>query len=199
MHKINIMKYYIYIIKNTINNKVYVGSTKNIKTRKYSHFRLLKNNSHHSHYLQKSFNKYGIKHFIFECISEHDDNYRKETELETILRYKSNNSLYGYNLWVPDDSNINFTCVDSVKKRIKEAHINNNYSISVTAYNIQTGDVIGEYSSLKECSSKLNVHIAIIHDIINKKNHRLSYKQMTFRRKEELYDYKHSSKQRFST
>lgn len=191
------MKYYIYIIKNTINNKVYVGSTKSYHSRKYSHFRALKNNKHHSIYLQNSYNKYGINNFIFEVIKEFNDDNRKETELYYILNYKSNQSKFGYNMWIPDKSNINFTCCQLTKDKIKQSHINTGYSIPVIAYNILDDSIIGKYTSLKECSLDLNVHIAIIHDIIYKKNNRLSYKKMTFIKDGDIYSYKPSNKQRF--
>lgn len=191
------MKYYIYIIKNTINNKVYVGSTKSPHSRKHSHFRALNKNKHHSIYLQRSYNKYKKESFEFIIIGEFSDNNRKERELFYINNYKSHLSDFGYNMWIPNDSIINFTCCQDTKNKIKDSHIKSGYAIPIVAYNIQDGSIINEYTSLKSCSSNLNVHVAIIHDIINKNNNRLSYKGMTFRKKGDVYDYKPSSKQRF--
>ena len=51
-------------------NNYYIGSTDNISSRKSSHFRLLKNNNHHSYKLQNDYNKYGKDSFIFELIQE---------------------------------------------------------------------------------------------------------------------------------
>ena len=62
----------IYIIENLINNKIYVGSSINLKRRKYFHFNYLRNNKHGNKHLQLSFNKYGEECFnfkIIECIS----------------------------------------------------------------------------------------------------------------------------------
>lgn len=70
MHNID---FGIYIIKNIKNNKVYVGSTVNIKRRKRNHFWDLKNNKHDNDYLQKSYNKYGKENFIFEVIEYVED------------------------------------------------------------------------------------------------------------------------------
>lgn len=191
------MKYYIYIIKNIVNNKVYVGSTKSPYSRKISHFRNLLKNNHHSIYLQRSYNKYKKENFEFIVLSEFNDENRKENELLYINKYKSYLPQYGYNMWIPDDSKINFTCCQITKNKIKESHIKSGYSIPVVAYNIIDGSVIKEYMSLKECSLDLKIHIAIIHDIINKNKNRLSYKGMTFRKIGDIYDYKPSSKQRF--
>lgn len=49
----------IYKITNHKTNKVYIGSTTNIITRQYDHFRLLNKNKHPNKHLQRSWNKYG--------------------------------------------------------------------------------------------------------------------------------------------
>lgn len=58
----------IYIITNTINNKFYIGSSKNIYLRKNKHLYLLRNNIHHNVHLQNSYNLYGEEKFIFDVI-----------------------------------------------------------------------------------------------------------------------------------
>ena len=50
--------YSIYKIKNNINDKVYIGSTKDFEKRKSRHLYELKNNRHHSIYFQHFYNKY---------------------------------------------------------------------------------------------------------------------------------------------
>lgn len=58
----------IYKITNKLNNKIYVGSGIDIKNRWNLHKFKLKNNKHHSIKLQRSYNKHGIDHFIFEVL-----------------------------------------------------------------------------------------------------------------------------------
>lgn len=58
----------IYIIKNTINKKVYVGSAINLKSRWKRHLWALSKNVHHSSILQKAFNKYGAENFFIEIL-----------------------------------------------------------------------------------------------------------------------------------
>lgn len=60
----------IYQIKCNINNKIYVGSSKDIHERWKSHIRSLRANNHHNPYLQHTFNKYGLGVFVFEIIEE---------------------------------------------------------------------------------------------------------------------------------
>jgi group I intron endonuclease len=58
----------IYEIKNTLNNHRYVGSSVNIPKRFGEHRSTLRNNNHHSNYLQKAWNKYGEQHFEFNIL-----------------------------------------------------------------------------------------------------------------------------------
>lgn len=58
----------IYIIKNNINDKVYIGSTKNVKRRFYHHKYNLKKNKHSNPRLQKFYNKYGISSLEFKML-----------------------------------------------------------------------------------------------------------------------------------
>jgi group I intron endonuclease len=58
----------IYELKCIQNNKVYIGSSKNIRRRIVEHINLLKKNKHDNNYLQKTWNKYGEASFSFNCI-----------------------------------------------------------------------------------------------------------------------------------
>lgn len=58
----------IYKIVNLVNGKMYIGSAVNFKRRKSQHMAKLRHNKHHNIYLQRAFNKYGEKSFIFEII-----------------------------------------------------------------------------------------------------------------------------------
>lgn len=58
----------IYKILNSINNKCYVGSTKDFIKRKSYHLLHLSRNTHPNKHLQKSYNKYGKEHFSFVII-----------------------------------------------------------------------------------------------------------------------------------
>ena len=55
----------IYAIKNLINNKMYIGSTSDFKSRCRSHRTLLNRNKHFNKHLQNSVNKYGLSNFEF--------------------------------------------------------------------------------------------------------------------------------------
>jgi group I intron endonuclease len=59
---------YVYAIRNTVNNRAYIGSTSNYKSRWHTHRSALRRGVHHSFILQKAWNKYGEKAFSFELM-----------------------------------------------------------------------------------------------------------------------------------
>ena len=56
----------IYLIENKVINKNYIGSAVNFDKRFYEHKWALKKNSHCNIHLQRSWNKYGKKSFVFK-------------------------------------------------------------------------------------------------------------------------------------
>ena len=64
-----ILKKGIYVIKNIITNKVYVGSAaRNFIVRYNTHYNLLKKNQHFNKHLQDSWNKYKEENFQFRVL-----------------------------------------------------------------------------------------------------------------------------------
>lgn len=63
----------IYKIRNIINDKQYIGSSANFHNRKAKHLSDLRRGNHHSIILQRAYNKYGKKAFIFEIIEQVND------------------------------------------------------------------------------------------------------------------------------
>lgn len=87
----------IYLIKNTENNKVYVGSSKNIEGRFRVHKSRLRLNKHHSPHLQKSYNQNPNK-FCYEIIEIINDiDLLERREQYWVDFYKSFESNFGYN------------------------------------------------------------------------------------------------------
>jgi group I intron endonuclease len=58
----------VYVIRNTVNGKVYVGSAIRIDARWRLHLKNLREGNHHSRHLQISWNKHGEEAFEFEVI-----------------------------------------------------------------------------------------------------------------------------------
>lgn len=85
----------VYLIRNKINGRVYIGSSKCIKTRVSSHLRQLKQNIHHSIELQLDFNKFGIENFQVEVLLECSISDARKYEEEYINKF--NLKQFGYN------------------------------------------------------------------------------------------------------
>ena len=84
--------YTLYKITNNINDKIYIGSTKNLKNRENRHRSDLSRNKHHSLYLQRFYNKYKDNlQLSFEIISSgHTKEEIKILEEECIEKYYEN-------------------------------------------------------------------------------------------------------------
>lgn len=87
----------IYIIRNTANGKVYIGQSRRISNREYSHFRTLEKGTHYNKHLQRSYNTYGRDAFVFEVIEWCDVSELDEREKYYIKKYDSMNINKGYN------------------------------------------------------------------------------------------------------
>lgn len=87
----------IYIIRNTVNGKVYIGQSRRISNREYSHFRTLEKGTHYNKHLQRSYNTYGRDAFVFEVIERCDVSELDEREKYYIKKYDSMNINKGYN------------------------------------------------------------------------------------------------------
>lgn len=60
----------VYQIRNTVNNKVYIGSTVNVNRRRKIHFYHLRKGIHSNKNLQKDWVEYGDKCFAFEILED---------------------------------------------------------------------------------------------------------------------------------
>lgn len=60
----------IYKIENQATGDLYIGSCFDFVERKRRHLRDLRNNTHHSRYLQRAWNKYGESTFSFDILEE---------------------------------------------------------------------------------------------------------------------------------
>ena len=88
----------IYRIYNVINNKSYIGLSRNVNKRLIKHFSYLRNNTHTNKHLQASFNIFGEHNFKFEILTKCFDIYDLSIKEKYYIElYKSNDSEYGYN------------------------------------------------------------------------------------------------------
>lgn len=112
----------IYCIRNQVNNKVYIGSSKDLKTRLRRHKNYLKTKSHDNNYLQHAWDKYGKEHFTFEIIEYiEDENKLLEKEQFYINNYKSLHCQNGYNIRHNANNNLGLRHSDESRQKISKA------------------------------------------------------------------------------
>lgn len=91
----------IYLIKNEINGKCYVGQADNIERRWKEHKRHYKLEKHKNQLLYKAFNKYGLENFSFnvveECLVEELDD-KEIFYIEKFNTYAFKGNSNGYNM-----------------------------------------------------------------------------------------------------
>ena len=115
----------VYVIKNNVNNKVYVGSTKSsFHSRKTKHLTALRCGSHFNRHLQAAWDKYGEGSFVFEIMVMCPSSECEWYESVLIKKYQSYLRAHGYNIADTVGYRIGYTL--SVKSNaIKSAHKKN--------------------------------------------------------------------------
>lgn len=88
---------FIYTLTCLVNDKVYIGSTRNYKRRIGQHTSRLLLGSHHSKHLQNAWNKYGQDAFRFELVETVDAIFLFAREQFWIWRTNASNAEFGYN------------------------------------------------------------------------------------------------------
>lgn len=88
----------IYMIINKVNNKKYIGSSRNLTQRRRSHLYKLRHGKHENNHLQNAFNKYGEENFKFDIIEECSIEDLAKKENENIKEWKTLLRDKGYNI-----------------------------------------------------------------------------------------------------
>lgn len=134
--------YYLYKITNLLNDKIYIGQSKNPSARWRRHksdSKLLKNKSH----LGCAIRKYGIDNFRFEIIvqakSLEDIDY---AEVLCIKQYKSSDRKFGYNI----SEGGNGKRIVSQETRDKIAKINTGKKASIETKHKMSQSMLGKNS-----------------------------------------------------
>ena len=177
----NSMKKGIYAIRNIVNNKVYIGSTKTaFHTRKTKHCTSLQKNEHYNEYLQSSYNKHGDNNFIFEIIMFCSPDECEKWEAFFIKEYKSNEREFGFNIMPVSEYHFEYKLSEKAliersflkkeKAKNKNGLIERERGInkSVVLYNLD-GSFIEKFASCKDLSLKLGWGRCVISTILTKR------------------------------
>lgn len=110
----------IYMIENTVNNKVYIGSSVDTNNRINNHKNDLNKNKHHNKYLQRAWKKYGADNFTFTVIEKVNDR-DKLIEREQYWMDYYNVSENGYNINPTAGSQLGRKLSEDSKNKIYES------------------------------------------------------------------------------
>lgn len=169
----------IYMILNVVNNKCYIGSSKNIKIRLYQHKRELKNNIHINDYLQKAWKKYGEENFQFWILENCNENDLLSNEQYWLDYYTSYNEKNGYNLAKYTQSPMKgkkhkIKDIEKIKKSLKGKNcgcLNGNSRLNEKEIK-EIVKMINEKVTHKNIAKMYNVSTSTISDIYNGKSYK---------------------------
>lgn len=88
---------YIYLLKNNMTNRIYVGRTSRPELRFRQHISALKSNRHTNELMQQDFNMYGVDSFSMEIVEQSESFVRTGREGKWMLKLKTYDERYGYN------------------------------------------------------------------------------------------------------
>lgn len=183
----------IYKIENTINGKVYFGSSNNINKRKKQHFSSLKNGSHCNTHLQRSFNIYGEDNFIFEAVEFCEEkNLLNIEQMYLDIYFDGSNRCYnenpiankppsrkGIQPWNKGKNNIyseetlrkmsmakkGRCCSEEQKQKLREK---SKYMIFQTSKKVLCVEINTVFKSINEASRQMNIERRNISKCLNK-------------------------------
>jgi group I intron endonuclease len=161
----------IYSITNKINNKRYIGKSKNIKVRFRNHRSDLHRNKHHSIHLNRSWLKYGKENFLWEILEECSKENLKKREIYWVRFYKSDMPEFGYNGDTANEIETRMEHSEEVCQIIRDSKIGElNYISKLTWEKVKEirerykGDNISQEKLAKEYGVSRS---AILHVLLN--------------------------------
>jgi group I intron endonuclease len=113
----------IYLIKNIVNNKIYIGSAVDISNRWRRHKRELRKGKHHNILLLRAWCKYGEQSFTFEILEEvSNSDHLLAYEQVYLDYYKSYEEDKGYNICKVAGSPFGTKLSEETRRKISEAN-----------------------------------------------------------------------------
>jgi len=169
----------IYLLRNLITDKIYVGKARNMKRRMISHKHSEKLLKHTQSYLINTIKKYGWLNFtveileLFEC--DIDNNLLLEKESEWIIKLNSIDSKIGYNILKKGSDWTGYKHSEKSKEKIRNS-IKNRY---VGENNPMYGKKHSETTRRKMSQDRKGKYVGINNNRYGKKHSLESRKKMS--------------------
>lgn len=165
-------KTYIYIIKNIINDKVYIGRTVNPSDRFYRHrIRAYKpTDKNYKYALCRAIRKYGTENFTFNVLIICGSNEAAYYESSLIKLYKSIDPKFGYNILDGTEKSISHDKIvrDKISSSLKKFYKTNIHWAKGTKFSPEAKKRASEIR-LGKCSDKMRKHLLKNNAIYSKK------------------------------
>lgn len=168
----------VYMILNTYNQKIYIGSTTNLRKRRNTHVKDLRDKKHVCRHLQNSFDAYGESFFKFQCIEYcKTKNELINREQYWLDKFWDSDRLFNgyrqaYRVFGKDHPLFGTHRSEEVKNKIREKRKNQIIKHTEETKNkIRAKSLLhrhSEYSKKKMSSTKLSRRKKISEDIFNK-------------------------------
>jgi group I intron endonuclease len=162
----------IYTIYCSLNNKYYVGYSKNLKKRIGQHKLRLKKNIHQNIFLQRAYNKYGKDAFEFDILENCEEQFLCSLEHYWCNMLNTHNKKYGYNILPTHPNKINsghsLETILKMKNATKICEHRENRRKKIIIYSLN-GEFIEIVNSILEAANKLNTNTGnIVHGLKSK-------------------------------
>ena len=117
----------VYVIRNTKNNKRYIGSSMVcVEARMAGHRKLLGDGKHRNRHLQAAWNKYGEDNFVFVALVRCPPDKCLSVEQSFMDKFKSAKEKFGYNISPTAGNTKGVVVTEETKKKlsksIKDSH-----------------------------------------------------------------------------
>lgn len=142
----------IYCIVNLKNGKRYIGSSKNIRQRLWSHRAELRHNKHENAHLQSAWNKYGECSFDYYIMEICDESILLEREQEYINNMKPEYNINQETQRPPCIENSRRKQSETRKRLYAEGKLKPSFKHLTTYVYDLDGNFIKEYSSMKDAA-----------------------------------------------
>lgn len=151
----------VYIIQNKVNNKVYIGASRDVYNRLCMHKWKLRINTHHNLHLQSAFNKYGEDNFVFDTLEDCKEEFIFSQENYWCNMLNSHNKVYGYN--IDPTSPIGKIAVSEETKDRMSMGAEKRPIVAYTIY----GQFCKEFSDFYKCAAEFETVAPNIHRKMN--------------------------------
>ena len=158
----------IYCIINIINGKKYIGSSKNIRIRLWTHRSELRHNHHDNQHLQNAWNKYSESKFDYYVIEPCSEDILLEREQYYINTIKPEYNMNPITTKPPMTEESRKKLSETRKLKMSTGEIPITHNKYVYQYDLN-GNYIAEFKSIRQAAKFNNICVTQIHYCLNGK------------------------------